>query len=177
MYAKISAISTYLPAHIEDNAELVDARFIKKIGVKHRHTVKDEAAGDLALKAGALVGYNAYTEKPSKNNYWDALGNVELANENIKVGDRLLYTSDPANSELTERYKRMNNTAYAAFKTTNKKLFSVGLSVEDLFDRYFDGEMDGLNRNRFNAGAQLFYNFNTKTNLFEICEQCGRPCS
>ena len=121
---------------------------------------------DLTLKAGALVGYNAYTEKPSKNNYWDALGNVELANENIKVGDRLLYTSDPANNELTDRYKRMNNSAYASFKTTNKKLFSVGLSVGDIFDRYFDGKMEGLNRNRFNAGAQVYYNFNTKTNLF-----------
>ena len=96
---------------------------------------------DFALNAGALVGYNAYTEKPSKNNYWDALGNVELANENVKVGDRLLYTSDPANSELTDRYKRMRNTAYAALKTTNKKMFSVGLTVDDIFDRYFDGEM------------------------------------
>ena len=121
---------------------------------------------DMVLKASALVGYNAYTEKPSVNNFWDALGNVELANENIKVGDKLLYTSDPANSELTDRYKRLNNNAYASFKTTNKKLFSVGLSVEDIFNRYFDGKMEYLNRNRLNAGAQVFYNFNTKTNLF-----------
>ncbi|MBO7238745.1 MAG: outer membrane beta-barrel protein [Elusimicrobiaceae bacterium] len=121
---------------------------------------------DFALKAGALVGYNAYTEKPSKNNYWDALGNVELANENIKVGDSLVYTSDPANNELTDRYKRMRNTAYASLKTTNKKLFSVGVAVDDIFDRYFDAAMEGLNRNRFDASAQLFYNFNTKTNLF-----------
>ena len=123
-------------------------------------------SSDFALKAGALVGYNAYTEKPSVNNYWDALGNVELANENIKIGDRLLFTSDPANSSLTDREKRLNNNAYASFKTTNRKLFSVGLSVEDIFDRYFSGRMEFLNRNRFNAGAQVFYNFNTKTNLF-----------
>lgn len=120
----------------------------------------------LNLKAGALVGYNAFTEKPGTNNYWDALGTVEVSNEQFKLGDRLLYTSDPANSALTDRAKRMNNTAYASYKTSNEKLFSLGVSVEDLFDRYFQSENDNLNRNRFNAGAQVAYNFNTKTNVF-----------
>lgn len=120
----------------------------------------------LNLKAGALVGYNAYTEKPGKNNYWDALGVAEIANKSVKLGDRLLYTSDPANSSMTERFKRMSNTAYASYQTSHEKLISFGLAVEDIFDRYFDGEVDYLNRNRFNAGAQVFYNFNTKTNLF-----------
>jgi len=121
---------------------------------------------DLKLTAGALVGYNAYTKEPSTNNYWDALGNVELANQQFKLGDRLLFTSDPANSSLTDRAKRMNNTGYVSYKTTNEKLFSVGLSVEDIFDRYFEANMAYLNRNRINAGAQLYYNFNTKTNIF-----------
>ena len=82
---------------------------------------------DFALKAGALVGYNAYTEKPSKNNYWDALGNVELANENIKVGDSLVYTSDPANSSIDERHKRLNNTGYFSYATSYDKMFGVGI--------------------------------------------------
>ena len=51
MFAKIRAIASYLPAQIENNAEIVDARFIKKIGVKSRHIVTNESAGDLALKA------------------------------------------------------------------------------------------------------------------------------
>ena len=52
MFATIRAISTYLPATIENNSELVEARFIKKIGVKRRHICgKDEAAGDLAFNA------------------------------------------------------------------------------------------------------------------------------
>jgi len=52
MFATIRAISTYLPATIENNSEIVDARFIKKIGVKCRHLcTKDEAAGDLAFNA------------------------------------------------------------------------------------------------------------------------------
>ncbi len=52
MFATIRAISSYLPAQIENNSEFVDARFIKKIGVQCRHlSSKDEAAGDLAFKA------------------------------------------------------------------------------------------------------------------------------
>mgnify|MGYP002624277130 CR=1 FL=1 len=51
MFAKIKAISSYLPAQIEENSGIVEARFIKKIGVKSRHIAKDESAGDLAFKA------------------------------------------------------------------------------------------------------------------------------
>ena len=120
----------------------------------------------LNLKAGALVGYNAYTEKPSKNNYWDALGVAEVSNKYLKLGDRLLYTSDPANSSLTKRAKRLNNNAYVSYQTSHEKLISFGLAANDVFDRYFESDMDNLNRNRFNAGGQVFYNFNTKTNLF-----------
>lgn len=51
MFARIRAISSYLPAQIEYNAGLVEGRFMKKIGVKSRHVVTDESAGDLALRA------------------------------------------------------------------------------------------------------------------------------
>ena len=52
MFAKIRAISSYLPALLEDNAGLIDARFMKKIGVKSRHlAAQDESAGDLAFNA------------------------------------------------------------------------------------------------------------------------------
>ena len=49
MFARIRAISSYLPAQIEYNDGLVEGRFIKKIGVKSRHIATDESAGDLAL--------------------------------------------------------------------------------------------------------------------------------
>lgn len=51
MFARIRAISSYLPAQIEQNDGLVEARFIKKIGVRRRHIVTEETAGDLALRA------------------------------------------------------------------------------------------------------------------------------
>ena len=52
MFAKIRAVSSYLPATIEHNAEIVDGRFMKKIGVESRHiAAADESAGDLALAA------------------------------------------------------------------------------------------------------------------------------
>ena len=51
MFARIRAISSYLPAQIEYNDGLVEGRFIKKIGVKSRHIATTETAGDLALGA------------------------------------------------------------------------------------------------------------------------------
>ncbi|MBO4779208.1 MAG: hypothetical protein J5497_01075 [Selenomonadaceae bacterium] len=52
MFAKIRAIASYLPATIEYNAEIVERRFIKKIGVESRHiAAQDESAGDLAFAA------------------------------------------------------------------------------------------------------------------------------
>lgn len=51
MFAKIKAIASYLPAQIENNAEIVDGRFIKKIGVRSRRIATDESAGDLAFRA------------------------------------------------------------------------------------------------------------------------------
>lgn len=51
MFAKIRAVTSYLPPTIENNSEIVEARFMKKIGVQSRHVVTDETAGDLALRA------------------------------------------------------------------------------------------------------------------------------
>ena len=51
MFARIRAISSYLPAQVEYNSDIVDGRFIKKIGVKSRHIATDESAGDLAFEA------------------------------------------------------------------------------------------------------------------------------
>lgn len=51
MFARIRAISSYLPAQIEYNDGLVEGRFMKKIGVKSRHIATNESAGDLALGA------------------------------------------------------------------------------------------------------------------------------
>ena len=52
MFAKIRAISSYLPAQIECNDKIVDGRFIKKIGVQSRHVAaQNESAGDLAFAA------------------------------------------------------------------------------------------------------------------------------
>lgn len=120
----------------------------------------------LELSANALAGYNAYTEDSSKNNYWDAAGNVQLKNDWLKVGDRFIYTSDQANSELTDRAKRIQNVGYLALKTSSEKTFGVGLTIDDIFDRYMAAEWSYLNRNRLNLGAQVYYNVSPKTNFF-----------
>jgi hypothetical protein len=120
----------------------------------------------LMLNADAGVGYNAYTEKHNKNNYWEALGGFGISNDQLKLGDRVLYTSDPANSSLDERKKRLNNTGYFSYVTSHEKMFGVGILASDSFDRYYDADMQYLNRNRLNLGAQLFYNLSPKTHFF-----------
>lgn len=153
----------------DDNIYLTDKNtkdsFISttRLGAEYKSQIPSSS---LQLAADAGVGYNAYTEKPSKNNYWDALGKVELSNDQLTLGDRLIYTSDPANSSLTERHKRMNNTGYFSYVTSREKMFGVGVFAEDVFDRYFDSEMQVLNRNRVNLGARLYYNMTAKTNFF-----------
>ena len=120
----------------------------------------------LELSAKGLVGYNAYTKDSSTNNYWDALGAVQLKNDWMTIGDRFVYTSDPANSSLTERVERIQNVGYASFKTSSEKMFGLGLSVDDIFDRYMKADYDYMNRNRVNLGAQVYYNLSPKTNFF-----------
>lgn len=120
----------------------------------------------LQLSAGGAVGYNAYTEKPGKNNFWDASANLGLENENLKVKNAFVFTSEPANSEQTDRVKRIGNNFSASYTTTHEKLFSVGITVGDIFNRYLASRMHGLNRNRVNAGARIYYNFTPKTNVF-----------
>ena len=52
MFAKIKAISSYLPETVEKNSELVDKRFIKKLGIVERHiATKEESASDISIKA------------------------------------------------------------------------------------------------------------------------------
>lgn len=120
----------------------------------------------LTLSANALAGYNAYTEKPSTNNYWDAFAGVQLQNDWMKLGDRFVYTSDPANSALTDRAKRLQNVGYLSLKTSAEKTLGLGFTAEDIFDRYMQSKWSYLNRNRVNLGVQAFYNVSPKTNFF-----------
>ena len=120
----------------------------------------------LELFANGLVGYNAYTEKPGKNNYWDALAHVGVANDAMKLGDKFIYTSDPANNALTERAKRLQNDAYFSWHSSNEKTLGFGVNINDVYDYYINSAWKDLNRNRFNAGAQLNYNVSAKTNFF-----------
>lgn len=120
-----------------------------------------------SLKAdiSAVGGYHFYSEDNDKNAYADALATAEIYNDNFTLGDRFLFTSDPANSELTQRAKRLNNNAYLSFVTSKKKMFSVGVKVSDVFDRYFKARWQDLNRNRINLGAGVYYNMSSKTSF------------
>lgn len=153
----------------DDNIYLTDKNtkdaFISttRVGADYKAQIPNSS---LQLNADAGVGYNAYTENHDKNNYWEALGGFGIGNEQFKVGDRVLYTSDPANNELTDRKKRLNNTGYFSYVTSHDRMFGIGVLASDSFDRYFDYDMQYLNRNRLNLGAQLYYNMTAKTHFF-----------
>lgn len=134
-----------------------------RVGAQYKANVPGSG---LKLTADGLVGYNAYTEKPSKNNYWDALATLNLSNETFRVGDKFIYTSDQANNALVERAKRMRNIGYLDWQSSRDKTLGVGFSISDVYDYYFDKDWDYLNRNRFNAGARLIYNVSSKTDFF-----------
>ena len=116
-------------------------------------------------KASGTIGYNAYTKHNGTNGYWDTLINAELGNDSLKLGERFLLTSDPANSELTDRAQRMNNNIYASYRTNAYKKLSVGAKVSDDYNRYTGSRYAALNRNRLNIGVGAYYNVSEKTNL------------
>jgi len=120
----------------------------------------------LKVGLGANVGYNAYSENPSNNNYINAGAKGFLENEYFKLYDSFIYTSEQATNELTERTDRISNNIALNVRSSREKMFSVGLVASDVFDRYMKCSKVGLNRNRFNIGAQVFYNISPKTSVF-----------
>ena len=149
----------YLTADDEEDSWISSTR----VGAQYKANVPGSG---LKFTADALAGYNAYTEKPSKNNYWDGLAAIDLSNETFSVGDKFIYTAAQANNSLTERAKRMQNTGYLSWQSSKEKTLGIGFGLSDIYDYYFDKDWDALNRNRFNAGAKLFYNVSSKTNFF-----------
>lgn len=154
----------------DDNIYLTDGdekdSFISstKAGVAYNTPI---AGTGFDLSATAIGGYDAYTEDNGKNGFWNAYANVDLKNDQINLGDTFLYTSDQANSELTERAERLNNNVYFSAKTSTEKTFGLGVIANDSYDYYIDAPWkNALNRNRVNAGVQAFWNISAKTNVF-----------
>ncbi|MBR4681865.1 MAG: outer membrane beta-barrel protein [Elusimicrobiaceae bacterium] len=134
-----------------------------RVGAQYKTNIPGSG---LKLTADGMVGYNAYTENASKNNYWDGLAHLDLANDNLKLGDKFIFTSDPINNADTERAKRLENTGYLSWQSSTEKTFGVGINLSDIYNHYMDDAWEDLNRNRFNAGAQLNYNVSPKTKFF-----------
>lgn len=153
----------------DDNIYLTDGNekdsFISstQAGIAYKNPI---AGTGLNLSATGMGGYNAYTEKNSKNGFWNGYADVNLSNDLVRIGDSFLYTSDPANSELTQRAKRYNNNAYLSARTSREKMFGVGVTANYSYDHYIDKDYSKLNRARLNAGAQVFWNISAKTSAF-----------
>ena len=107
----------YLTANDEKDSVISSTR----VGANYQANIPGSG---LELAATGLVGYNVYTEKPSKNNYWDVLADVKVSNDTFKVGDKFIYTSDPANNALTDRAKRLQNNGYFSWQSSKEKLWA-----------------------------------------------------
>lgn len=154
----------------DDNIYLTDGNekdsFISstKAGVNYSNPI---AGTGLDLSATALGGYDAYTEDNGKNGFWNAYANVDVKGDTLNIGDSFVYTSDQANSELTERAKRLNNNVYFSARTSKEKTFGLGVVANDSYDYYLDNPWKyDLTRNRVNVGVQAFYNISAKTSAF-----------
>ena len=120
----------------------------------------------LNVALNGKAAYNAYTEDPGKNSYFDGLASASLGNSVFNISDTFLYTSDPANSELTDRAKRLRNAADILVKTSANKPIGIGFFGGDVLDKYLDDEFETLSRNSLSGGVRLYYNISPKTNIF-----------
>ena len=134
-----------------------------RVGAAYETQIPDSS---LLLNANATVGYNAYTRDSSANNSWDALADIGLKNEFFSLGNTFLYTSDPANNSLTERAKRITNRTYFDAISSTEKMFGAGLTLANTYNRYMKDIWEDLNRNRIDAGVQLYYNISPMTNFY-----------
>ncbi|MBQ2313163.1 MAG: outer membrane beta-barrel protein, partial [Elusimicrobiaceae bacterium] len=154
----------------DDNIYLTnDNRIGSAISSTKLGALYDLAIPNSSLKGKftAVGGYNAYQKHNHKNGFWDALVIADFGNDLFKIGDTFLLTSDPANSEITEREQRINNKVYASYRTSAYKKLSLGFKVSDEYEKYISGTtLKDLNRNRVNAGAGIYFNVSEKTSLF-----------
>ncbi len=133
------------------------------VGVDYSANVPDTG---LALALNGKAAYNAYSEDPGKNSYFDGLAYASFGNSIFNISDTFAYTSDPANSELTDRAKRIKNAADILVKTSANKPIGIGFLAGDVLDKYIDDEFKSLNRNSASGGVRLYYNISPKTNIF-----------
>ncbi|MCL2390493.1 MAG: outer membrane beta-barrel protein [Endomicrobia bacterium] len=134
-----------------------------KLGLNYESLIPST---NISLKAGILGGYNYYMTDPSVNSYFDALVYVSGEHDYFNVSNTFLFTSDPANSALTERAERINNTTDLYFISSRDKDFAIGIGGKNTYDSYIKEEFDYLSRNRIDALVDLFYTVMPKTRLF-----------
>ena len=130
MFAKIRAIASYLPPTTENNSEIVDGRFIKKIGVKSRHIATDESAGDLAFKAAEKL----FTEYGIDRRETDFIllctqhGDYQMPHTAAQIQDRLGLKKSVGSMDIA-----LGCSGYVYGLAVAKGLIETGLAKKILF--------------------------------------------
>ncbi|MDD4004713.1 MAG: outer membrane beta-barrel protein, partial [Elusimicrobiaceae bacterium] len=124
----------------------------------------------LDLEAGYALDLITYSVNQSNNNAVHHTADLSLAstladNMTARLGDQFLATTDQASSELTARAKRVENTAAFNFVAPIKGSLGFKINTSDDFNEYLEAAYSNLNRNRWNAGADITYQLMPKTQL------------
>ncbi len=130
MFAKIRAIASYLPPTIENNSEIVNGRFMKKIGVRSRHIVTEESAGDLAFKAAEKL----FTEYDIDRRETDFIllctqhGDYQMPHTAAQIQDRLGLQKSVGTMDIA-----LGCSGYIYGLAVAKGLIEAGLAKKILF--------------------------------------------
>lgn len=117
----------------------------------------------------ATAGYHSYSYMPEKNSFPDALIHTHFKNDFFELGDRYIYSSDPASLEITERAKRYKNLVFFSLRTDPRNAIGFGVKAHDTLDYYTSTPFKFLrhfNRNCISLYGLMYYNFSPLTNVF-----------
>ncbi|MCX5783621.1 MAG: outer membrane beta-barrel protein [Elusimicrobia bacterium] len=163
----------YEEGYYDDNIYLAESdkteTFYSKTsaGIKALQKLKENFSIGGGYRFEGLV----YSKQQSANNaahhYADIDISAEFARQSkLSVYDQFASTTDPANSELFARTKRMQNLAALRFEAPIAGNFGYRLHGSHVHHEYLDSAYEILNRNEYKLGGGLSYRVKPKTALF-----------
>ena len=83
----------------------------------------------------------------------------------VAVNDNYKQTTDQANSELTARAKRIENTVALKYDAPLRGKFGFAVALQNVYNNYLAGSLSGLDRAENLMGFDLSYQWQPKTKV------------
>ena len=141
------------------NRTVIGVNLVEKLGSR------------IDLKGGYNLELLGYSRAPGVNNAVHHNADLSIAAKlpksiTVTVDDKYKQTTDQATSELTERAKRVENTAGFSLEAPLRGKFGFGLAAQHVYNNYLDTAFAGLDRAETLAGFDLNFRLQPKTRLF-----------